>query len=266
MIRNKPFVLNKCVRPKVAFFKLTSCEGCQLQVFNRESGVLKFLNQMEIVDFREAITGTSSCYDVAFIEGSVNNEEQKMKLIEIRHRADTVVALGSCACFGGINQLVASCEKGISEADKGKISPSPKTPKALDEIIQVDVHIYGCPVKKKELESIFPRILSGKPVIHNKYPVCRECKQNHNICLLDLGEPCLGSVTRGGCDAWCTGSGMGCWGCRGPIPKVTQRQLERLSQRKGIDFDSLAERMSCFGGFSNLLCQQTEDLYKSCQL
>ena len=82
-----------------------------IQVFNRESGVLKFLNQKEIVDFREAITGSSSCYDVPFVEGSVNNKEQEIKLIEIRNRADTVVALGSCACFGGINQLVASSEK-----------------------------------------------------------------------------------------------------------------------------------------------------------
>jgi sulfhydrogenase subunit delta len=34
----------KLTKPRVAFFELTSCEGCQLQILNKEEHLLDFLS------------------------------------------------------------------------------------------------------------------------------------------------------------------------------------------------------------------------------
>ena len=92
-------------KPRVAFFELSSCEGCQLQLLNNEATLLDFLSMVEIVTFREGMTEKSDDYDIAFVEGSVTRKDEEQRLLTIRKNAGLVVALGSCACFGGVNQL-----------------------------------------------------------------------------------------------------------------------------------------------------------------
>ena len=93
-------------------------------------------------------------------------------------------------------------------------------------------------------------IALGKAVVHPKYPVCMECKANKNICLFDLGEPCLGPVTRAGCDSWCPNSRAGCWGCRGPADDSNIDQLREIMKKHGFSEETLMDRLECFGGFS----------------
>ncbi|NOX25125.1 MAG: NADH:ubiquinone oxidoreductase, partial [Deltaproteobacteria bacterium] len=50
------------VRPKVGFFELSSCEGCQLQILNNEASLLDFLSLVEIVNFREGMKEKSNDY------------------------------------------------------------------------------------------------------------------------------------------------------------------------------------------------------------
>ena len=38
-------------RPRVAFFEMSSCEGCQLQIVNNEASLLDFLSLVEVVIF-----------------------------------------------------------------------------------------------------------------------------------------------------------------------------------------------------------------------
>ena len=92
-------------RPRVAFFELTSCEGCQLQILNKEATLVDFLSLVEVVNFREGMSERSDDYDIAFVEGSVTRADEVERLREIRSNAKILVALGSCACFGGVNQL-----------------------------------------------------------------------------------------------------------------------------------------------------------------
>ncbi len=42
------------VKPKVAVFDFTGCEGCQLQLVNKEETLGPFLKSLDIVRFREA--------------------------------------------------------------------------------------------------------------------------------------------------------------------------------------------------------------------
>ena len=238
-------------RPKVAFFDFTSCEGCQLQIINNEGSLLDFLSLVEVVNFREAMTEKSDDYEIAFIEGSITRDDEVKRLKKIRKNAKVLVALGSCACFGGVNQLKNKFKDldwpkkivyGDHDIESGPV-------RAVEEVVKVDLKIYGCPVKKEEVEKIVLNIALGKSVEHPKYPVCIECKANENLCLFELGEPCLGPVTRAGCDAWCPNSRAGCWGCRGPAEDANIEQMIKIMKEHGFSEETIMDRLECFGGF-----------------
>ncbi len=238
-------------RPKTAFFELSSCEGCQLQLLNNEASLLDFLSLLEIVNFREAMTEKSDEFEMAFVEGSVTRSDEAEKLKKIRKTAKVLVAFGSCACFGGVNQLKNRFSSEWVKKEVYGDHPVETGPaRPLEDIVTVDLRIFGCPVKKEEVEKIIMNIALGKAVVHPKYPVCMECKANENICLFDLGEPCLGPVTRAGCDSWCPNSRAGCWGCRGPADDPNVDQLREIMTRHGFSEETLMDRLECFGGFS----------------
>ena len=260
-MNNKPAELSylgiPLQRPRVAFFELSSCEGCQLQIVNNESGLLDFLSLVTVADFREAMTERSNDYDVAFVEGCVTRQDEENRLRLIRERAKVLVAFGSCACFGGVNQMknrfstvwVAQQVYGDHPIETARARP-------LSDIVKTDLSIFGCPVKKEEVERIVTNLVLGRTIVHPKHPVCMECKANENVCLFDLGEPCLGPVTRAGCDAWCPNNRRGCWGCRGPAEDANVDRMVAIMEERGVPFEAVLDRLECFGGFA----QTTEKL------
>ena len=238
-------------RPKVAFFELSSCEGCQLQILNNEATLLDFLALVEVVRFREGMTGGSDDYEIAFVEGSVTRADEVERLKAIRAKAKVLVAFGSCACFGGVNQLKNRFSLDwVKKEVYGDHPIASERVRALEEVVPVDLRIYGCPIKKEEVERIVTDLVIGKDIVYPKYPVCTECKANGNICLFDLGEPCLGPITRAGCNAWCPNSRAGCWGCRGPAEESNVRQLITIMEQHGFSPETIIDRLECFGGFA----------------
>lgn len=239
-------------RPRVAFFDFTSCEGCQLQIVNNESTLLDFLSLVEVVNFREAMTGQSDEYEIAFVEGSVTRDDEIARLKKIRETAKVLAAFGSCACFGGVSQLKNrfTDQDWVKKQVYGDHPIETGPARAIEDIVTVDLKIYGCPVRKEEVEKIVMHIALGRSIVHPKYPVCMECKANENICLFDVGEPCLGPVTRGGCDSWCPSNRSGCWGCRGPAEDANVEQMKEIMKRYGFSEETILDRLECFGGFS----------------
>ena len=239
-------------RPRVAFFELTSCEGCQLQIFNKEATLIDFLSLVEPVNFREVMDEKSDDYQIAFVEGAVTRQDEVVRLKKIRENAQILVAFGSCACFGGVAQLKNRFNdlEWVKKEVYGDYPIDTQQARPLSAEVKVDLEIYGCPIKKEEVERIVVDLLVGKTITHPKYPVCMECKANENICLFDLGEPCLGPVTRGGCDSWCPNSRMGCWGCRGPAEAANMDQMINIMTRYGISRETMLDRLECFGGFA----------------
>lgn len=248
-------------RPKVAFFELSSCEGCQLQIVNNESTLLDFLSLVEVTAFREAMTERSDDYAIAFVEGSVTRADEVERLKKIRSNAKVLVALGSCACFGGVNQLKNRFRDlaWVKKQVYGSHAVETEETRPVDAVVPVDLKIFGCPVKKEEVEKIVVNVVLGKSVVMPKYPVCMECKANENTCLYDLGEPCLGPVTRAGCDSWCPNNRFGCWGCRGPAEDVNVGQLNEIMKKNGFSEETILDRLECFGGFA----QHADDVRKN---
>jgi len=241
-------------RPRVAVFDLTGCEGCELQLANKEETLAAFLDAVEVVHFREISSSTSDRYDVALIDGCVSRADEVERLQKIRERAGLVVALGSCACFGGVNRqkndhdLEAARREVYGDMD---IDTAPV--RTVREVIDVDLEIPGCPVNKDEVERIVQHLIWDVPYHFPSYPVCLECKQRYTVCSFDKGQLCLGSITRAGCDAPCPAGGLGCWGCRGPTAEANIGEFLAMAKERGFTDEEVAERLHFFGGFEEVV-------------
>jgi sulfhydrogenase subunit delta len=237
-------------RPRIAVFDFTGCEGCQLQLANKEETLAAFLGAVEIVAFREISTVAGTDYDVALIEGAITRSDEVERLLTIRSRAKLLVALGSCACYGGVNRLKNAFD--LDEANQEVYGNDPKETlltRPIRDVVSVDLEIPGCPVSKSEVERIVQHLIWDLPYRFPAYPVCLECKQRYTICRFEQGELCLGAITRGGCDAPCPAGGLGCWGCRGPAADPNYEEFFTIARDKGYSDREVRERLAFFGAF-----------------
>ncbi len=238
-------------RPKVAVFDLTGCEGCELQLANKEDTLVPFLQALDIVRFREVSSAEGDDYEVALIDGAVTRDDEVARLERIRAQASLVVSLGSCACFGGVAKLKNAFD--LDEANRIVYGDSPKDTapaRAVGEVISVDLEIPGCPVTKLEVERVVRHLVLGVPYTPPAFPVCLECKQRFTVCAFERGQLCLGPITRGGCGAPCPAAGLGCWGCRGAAADCNCVGFVKAAQDCGFAAEEIDERLSLFGGFA----------------
>jgi len=241
------------MKPKVAFFDFACCEGCQLQVANLEEAVVGLAELVDVVEFREVMTGKAPAYDVAFIEGSITRPADEEKLRDIRSRTGLLVAFGACATTGGINKLKNT--RGNLEAvrrevygdkwDMPHLNTAPT--KAVDEVVKVDFYLHGCPINRDEFVRVVKDLVRGIIPTIPDYPVCVECKMRENVCLFEMGKTCLGPLTRAGCAAICPSNGASCEGCRGVVPNPNKNAMHDVLQKNGM---SVADAVRMFTMFS----------------
>ena len=275
-------------KPKVAFYWCASCGGCEEAVVDLAEGVLKVVEAVDIVFWPVALDFKRSDVEamadgeiaVAFINGAIRMSEQEAMAKLLRKKAKLVIAYGACACEGGIPGLANLTEKETILEYAYRLSPSttdgtgvrPQTHttvpegelelpefyesvKTLDQVINVDYYLPGCPPTPKITLQAIEAILSGKlpekgTVLAGNRALCYECELNstkpekllvtelkrpHQVmidpqkCLLAQGILCLGPVTRGGCEALCVKGGMPCTGCFGPLERVRDYGGKALS-------------------------------------
>ena len=244
----------KPVKPRVAVFDFTGCEGCELQLANKEETLAAFLSAVEVVNFREVSSARSDEYEIALIDGAITRDDEVERIKEIRSVAKLLVAMGSCACFGGVNRMKNAYD--LDEANREVYGELPKATgptRAIHEVVPVDLALPGCPVSKDELEQVVQHLVLGVPPELPVYPVCVDCKHRFTSCLMDKGQLCLGSISRAGCGAPCPVGGLGCWGCRGPVEECNIGELIAIADRRGFDKAEVRERLGFFGGFEGLL-------------
>jgi len=208
-------------KPRIAVFDFTDCEGCEVEFINLKEKLIDLMEGVEIVNWRLAKEGNKpGPFDIAFIEGTPVTPHEQELLREIRRSSAYIVALGACACTGGIPAIIDD------EHDRLRFyrmvyppgyKPQGTEAKPLSAYVKVDFMINGCPVDKKEIERYLADFLAGKKPEDRDFPVCMECKINDNRCRLVNDQPCLGPITRGGCGAFCVTHGKHCYGCYGPV-------------------------------------------------
>ncbi len=243
---------------KFASFEFTCCEGCQLQLANREASLAEFFSLLDVRTFREISSEKHDDYDVAFVEGSISRSDEIERLLAIRRQAKTLVAFGTCACFGGVNSLknrfpMKECIAEVYDGLPVETLPVRK----ISDIVKVDLSIPGCPVAKEEIERIVVSLVTGSLPAMPKYPVCVECKERLNTCLFDLGEICLGPVTRAGCSAVCTSGKTPCLGCRGPAEDSNFPAFMELVKDRGLSRRDLQEKLGFYNAFEAYTVHET---------
>ncbi len=239
----------EAARPRLAFFDFSCCEGCQLQVINLEEDLIPLVGHVDIVEFREAISDRSDEYDIAVVEGSITRKSEIPRIKLIRERAKVLIALGACAHIGGVNSLknrfsMDQVQREVyGETDHGK-DTIPTRP--VSAVVPVDYAVPGCPIDKTELVRILAALLMGRRVTLPEYPVCMECKLKENVCRFDMGEVCLGPVTRAGCDAICPSYGRPCDGCRGFVTDPRLAAHSEVLRKNGLTAEELMRRYTLF--------------------
>ncbi len=240
-------------RPRVGVFDFTGCQGCQLQLANKEETLVPFLEAIEIVNFREVSSEASNDYDIALIDGAITRDDEVERIRAIRARAKVLVALGSCSSFGGVNRMKNALD--LDEANRLVYGDLPKATgrtRGVGEVVKVDLVIPGCPVSKAEVERVIQHLIWDVPYHFPAYPVCLECKQRYTTCVFERGVMCLGPITRAGCNAPCPAAGLGCWGCRGPAADANYEEFLSLVRDRGFSEAEIHERLAFFGGFEGV--------------
>lgn len=245
------------MKPKIAFFDFTGCGGCQLEVLNLTGEeMLDLLGAVEIVNFREAITNRADNYDIAFVEGSITRESEIPRLQQIREQAKIVVALGSCACIGGVNclknHLAMNQVLQMVYGDSAKYYDTiPARP--ISAVIYVNYYVRNCPPITSEFLKVVKALLIGRKPEIPSYPVCTECKMAGNICVFELGKTCLGPVTRAGCKAICVTGGRHCWGCRGLVDEPNINSEEEILKKYGLTVEQVVEKFKIYNTYSEVM-------------
>ena len=274
-------------KPKVAFYWCASCGGCEETVVDLAEDILKVVDAVDIALWPVALDYKLKDVEawkpgevaVAFINGAIRLSEQEKWVKLLREKCPMVVAFGSCAHLGGIPGLANATSKQEIFANKYHRSPTVDNPdgivpqeksvvdgyelelpkfwqdvKALDQVIDVDYYLPGCPPPPETEAVAVNAILEGKlppkgSVLAPEKALCESCPRNESKpdeltisefkrlatstpdpekCFLAEGFLCMGPATRSGCGERCINGNMPCRGCFGPTPDALDSGLKML--------------------------------------
>jgi len=226
------------------------CSGCEVSILDIGEPLLSLLTKLDILHMPvlmdhkllgqtgEGVKPDIPESDVGIITGGIRNEENKELAKEMRAKCKTLIALGTCACFGGIPALANqfSLEDLYEKVYRGsKSTEAAKTPSAgvppltdrvysVHETVKVDLKIPGCPPVPEMIVGALTSLLDGSAFKLSEKSVCDECPTirekkavstlkrplesiqfepgkplNTVRCILEQGFLCQGPATRGGC-------------------------------------------------------------------
>ena len=166
---------------KVATAWLESCAGCHMSFLDIDEAIIELAKVVEFT--RTPITDIKHFpqVDVGIVEGCVGNTEEEETLKDLREHCKILMALGDCACFGGVCAMRNTFDKeevlkrGYIDTEstyKGKIPCPPGVPelleqaKPLNHVVKVDCYVPGCPPDAKAIQYALTELLAGRiPVL-----------------------------------------------------------------------------------------------------
>jgi len=244
-------------RPKLAVFKFSSCDGCQLALLNLEDELLSLVGEVEVAYFLEASSRIlPGPYDVALVEGSITTAEDEERVQDVRRDAKLLVSIGACATVGGIQALrnwqdVGEFTRAVYGTPAYIHTLEQSTP--ISSHVAVDFEVNGCPINKYQLLEVITALLVGRPPRLPTYSVCIECKKRGTVCVMVArGVPCLGPLTQTGCGAICPAYNRGCYGCFGPLQAANADSLGAQLLKDGMPRGDLVRLLRGFTGFAEV--------------
>jgi coenzyme F420-reducing hydrogenase gamma subunit len=238
-------------KPKLAVWKFSSCDGCQLSLLDCEDELLAIAEGVQIAYFPEATSGeVEGPYDVSLVEGSVTTPHDLERIREIREQSGLLVTIGACATSGGIQALRNFTDVRdwipVVYASPEYISTLATSTPVADHV-KVDLELRGCPISKAQLVETVSALLAGRRPRIPSTSVCTECKARGTPCVMvAFGTPCLGPVTQAGCGALCPAYARGCYGCFGPMESPNTDALARQWRELGVDDAGIVRALRTF--------------------
>jgi coenzyme F420-reducing hydrogenase gamma subunit len=242
-------------KPRIAVWKFSSCDGCQLSVLDCEDELLALAERVEIAYFLEATsTQLKGPYTVSLVEGSISTPDEVRRITEVRKQSKTVITIGACATAGGIQALrnFADVEdyKRLVYARPDYIE-SLREARPIADFIPVDFELRGCPVNKHQLLEVLNAFLNGRKPNIGRHSLCVDCKRQGLVCVMVAhGTPCLGPITQSGCGVLCPKYHRGCYGCFGPSPEANCRSLGDRWLQMGVGQSTLVRTLRTFNAFA----------------
>ena len=240
---------------KFAFYWAASCGGCEIAVLDIDEKILDVVQIADIVfwpvamdiKYKDVENMPDKYIDVCFFNGAVRTEEQEYMAKLLRQKSKILIAYGACSYIGGIPGLANLSNKQeifekayiqtFSTVNPNKVLPRTRvkvpegelelpdfydTVKTLDQTVEVDYYVPGCPPAVERTLYALEVIAKGElppkgSVLAPLKSVCDECprkKSEKKIsriyrpyeitpdpekCLLEQGIICMGPATRGGC-------------------------------------------------------------------
>ena len=235
-------------------YGLTGCAGCQLTLLFAKDRMFELLDLIEIcaLPFIKGKNLDDGPLDIVLLEGLVASEEDLEELKKLRERAKVLIAIGACSCHGCVPAMKNFMNQPeVERAVYAKIDQLRKldaTP--VDKHVKVDYYLPGCPPDENEIISVLKDLVLGYEPRMTKKPVCVECVKMEVPCLLEQGKPCLGPITRGGCNAICTQAGHECTGCRGPNPDANIKAFVLAMEKRGFKRNDIEKRIRTYAAFA----------------
>jgi len=168
---------------------LNACSGCEISILNIGDPLVDLLPHLNFVHITPLVDhkyygqlGDKMAMEVpeaevGVVSGSIRTDGQKHEAIEIRKKTKFLIALGTCACYGGIPAQANMWkseevfEKVFRGSPSTEPSPNPEhanVPKwtltcaAVDEVVKVDISIPGCPPHPDWIADAVTALLQGK--------------------------------------------------------------------------------------------------------
>jgi len=244
------------LKNKISNIWFTGCGGCTHTFLDLGEGLFSLMDKgVEFVYYPLLIDKREfEEIDIAFVEGGIRRKDEERTLRKLRKKATTLVACGMCAVDGGVSSLGNLYSiKELYDTIMGRVEAVGKLPslekpmfeltelvEPIDYYVDVDYYIRGCPPPQPVLGNVLSSLTEEREPHRFTSIVCHQCSRkiigrktllsrglgrapDPGVCLLDQGYLCLGSITRNGCGAVCTLSGMPCIGCRGPSDYLYKR-------------------------------------------
>ncbi|WP_029898899.1 F420-nonreducing hydrogenase [Desulfohalovibrio reitneri] len=268
---------------KVGILLAGGCAGCEMALVDLSERLVDALDALEIVfwaptaadvKYKDLEAMPDDFIDVGFVDGMVRNSENKHTVEVLRKKSKVLIGYGACAGLGGIaamgdlhtqEELFNTAYKDSWSTDNPDgVMPTPEytlegkydltipsfTDRVytVDELVDVDYFVGGCPPHHEHVMKAIELLLSGQLPAKGSWltggkAVCDVCKRNPaetgetrrpvgkvyrmidgqpdpDKCLLQQGYICFGPITQGDCGSACLSANVPCRGCGGPLPGV----------------------------------------------
>ena len=296
-----PDTSNPKPKIKLAIYWGSACGGCCVSVLDTHEKLLDIVAAADLVfwpiamdiKYKDVEAMPDQSIDLTLFNGAVRNSENKHMAEVLRKKSKVMVAYGACAYMGGIPGLAnfSSKEeifKRVYEETESTLNPDKIRPVeqsevkegtlripeffndvyTLNQVVDVDYFIPGCPPQSERLIEVFTAIVTGIGLPPKGSVVgalektnCDEClrkktdnklikkfyrpweiQDDKETCFLEQGVICMGPATRGGCGVRCVVGNSPCRGCYGPPPGSTDPGAKMMSAiGTMIDADSPEE-------------------------